>query len=105
MTLTRNTSPIRMRNYGRIIQDMIQVATQEQNTAMRNKMILYIAHSMRQKNMVWNKDQDTSSSRVRDDITRLSNGQLNCNFAEFDQAMQRPLYKMEKNLYQKNRKK
>lgn len=49
MTLTRNTTPIRMRNYGRIIQDMIQVATQEQNAAMRNKMILYIAHSMRQK--------------------------------------------------------
>lgn len=105
MTLNRNTTPIRMRNYGRIIQDMIQVATQEANEAVRKKMILYIVHSMRQKNMVWNKDQDTSSIRIREDIARLSDGRLSCDFAEFEQAMQRPLSKMDRNIYQKNKKK
>lgn len=97
MTLNRNTMPIRMRNYGRIIQDMILVATEETNPAMRQKMILYIAQCMRQKNLVWNKDQDTSSVRIREDITRLSEGQLSCDFAEFDEAMQRPLPRADKN--------
>lgn len=101
MTLNRNTAPIRMRNYGRIIQDMIQVATEEQDSVMRQKMILYIAQCMRQKNLVWNKDQDTSSARIREDIIRLSDGCLSCDFTEFDETMQRPLPKADKNPAQK----
>ena len=97
MTLNRNTAPIRMRNYGRIIQDMVQVATEEANPVMQQKMILYIAQCMRQKNLVWNKDQETSPVRIREDITRLSDGRLSCDFAEFDEAMQRPLPKADKN--------
>ncbi|MBO7502617.1 MAG: DUF4290 domain-containing protein, partial [Paludibacteraceae bacterium] len=56
--LKYNNAPIRMRNYGRIIEQMVQVAADEPDEATREKMVLYIARSMRQKNQVWNKDQD-----------------------------------------------
>ena len=70
-TLTRNTTPIRMRNYGRIIQDMIGYACTIEDQAEREALVLYIAQCMRQKNLVWNKDQESGLNRVREDLERL----------------------------------
>ena len=70
--LNRNTSPIRMRNYGRILQDMIAYACTVENQAEREALTLYIAQCMRQKNYVWNRDQESGMARVREDIIRLS---------------------------------
>ncbi len=73
-----------MRNYGRILQDMVQYACQLEDEAQRKALTLYIAQCMRQKNVVWNKDQDASLKRVKEDIAILSNNHLNCDFPEFD---------------------
>jgi len=92
-TLQRQVAPIKMRNYGRIIQDMIQVACDEPDETKKRAMIVYIAQCMRQKNLVWNRDQDSGTDRIREDIVKLSNGKIDCRFDEFDFAMvSRPVY-------------
>lgn len=83
-TLTRNTTPIRMRNYGRIIQDMIGYACTIENQAEREALVLYIAQCMRQKNLVWNKDQESGLNRVREDLESLSDGKISCDFPAFN---------------------
>ena len=85
--ISRNSEPIKMRNYGRIIQDMIRVAQLEPDKASREKLTIYIAQCMRQRNMVWNKDQEIGTQRIKDDIRTLSNGGLSTDFAGFDEAM------------------
>lgn len=77
-----------MRNYGRIIEQMVHVAAEEQDENAREKMALYIARSMRQKNTVWNKDQDASILRIKDDIRTLSDGKLQCDYPAFEQELQ-----------------
>ena len=91
MQLNRNTTPIKMRNYGRIIQDMIQVACEEKDARNREAMILYIAQCMRQKNLIWNRDQESGTQRIKDDIATLSNGRLKTNFEAFEEVMQRKI--------------
>lgn len=83
-TLTRNSTPIKMRNYGRIIQDMVSYACTVEDTAEREALILYIAQCMRQKDLVWNRDQESGLGRVREDLERLSDGRINCNFEAFN---------------------
>ena len=78
MELRRNTTSIKMRNYGRIVQDMIAYATTLEPGIERDSLEVYIAHCMRQRNMVWNRDQESGIARVKEDILRLSNGQLRC---------------------------
>ena len=90
-TLQRNSTPIRMRNYGRIIEQMVAVAAQEEDTAAREQMVLYIARCMRQKNQVWNKDQEARLRRIKDDLYTLSDGAITCDFPAFEQEMQHPL--------------
>lgn len=87
LQLNRNTTPIRMRNYGRIVQDMIAYASQLSPSQERDSLEVYIAQCMRQRNLVWNRDQEAGLSRVRDDIRRLSNGLLPCNSPAFEQLM------------------
>ena len=90
LQLNRNASPIRMRNYGRIVQDMISYAcTLPQNTE-RDSLEVYIAQCMRQRNLVWNRDQEAGINRVREDIIRLSNGQLSCDSDAFHRLMAQP---------------
>ena len=83
--LNRNTTPIRMRNYGRILQDMIAYACTIENQAEREALTLYIAQCMRQKNYLWNRDQESGMARVREDIIRLSDGRLDCDFPAFNE--------------------
>ena len=85
--LRRASEPIRMRNYGRIVQDMIGYAASLPEGQERDSLELYIAQCMRQRNLVWTRDQEAGLSRVRDDIRRLSNGLLPCDSPAFEQLM------------------
>ena len=85
----RKTTIVRMRNYGRIIQDMVQLAAQEQDTEKQQAMTIYIAQCMRQKNSQWNKEQESGVERLKEDIAVLSNGVLACDFPAFDEMLQK----------------
>ncbi len=88
--LNRNATTIKMRNYGRIVQDMIQYAATLENPQERNSLEVYIAQCMRQRNLVWNRDQESGINRVREDIIHLSNGQLSCDSPAFERLMAQP---------------
>ena len=76
-----------MRNYGRIVQDMIAYACTLPVGKERESLEVYIAQSMRQRNLLWNKDQESGIQRVREDILRLSDGKLTCDSAAFQQLI------------------
>ena len=105
----RKTSVVRMRNYGRIIQDMVQLATKEQDVEKQQAMVVYIAQCMRQKNAQWNKEQESGIERLKEDIIALSNSVLTCDFPSFDETLgklaQRPLQLAERTNNQKKKKK
>ena len=88
----RKTTIVRMRNYGRIIQDMVQIAANEQDEEKKKAMTIYIAQCMRQKNAQWNKEQESGIERLKDDIRVLSNGVLACDFPEFDEKVIKEIY-------------
>ena len=92
--LNRDTTPIKMRNYGRIVQDMIQYAATLENPQERNSLEIYIAQCMRQRNLVWNRDQESGINRVREDIIRLSNGKLRCDSPAFARLVAQPTQPM-----------
>ena len=108
-TLKPNARPVRMRNYGRIIEDMVALAAQEQDTEKQQAMVIYIAQCMRQKNAQWNKEQESGIERLKEDIATLSNGVLQCDFPSFDETLeklaQRPLLFADRNNNQKKKKK
>ena len=87
LQLHRNSSPIRMRNYGRIVQDMIAYASSLPTGSDRETLEVYIAQCMRQRNLIWNTDQESGINRVREDIIRLSDGQLTCDSPAFKALM------------------
>ena len=87
LQLNRNTSPIRMRNYGRIVQDMIAYASTLPAGQERDSLEIYIAQCMRQRNLVWNRDQEAGIGRVKEDIIRMSNGKLLCDSPAFEQIL------------------
>ena len=105
----RKTSIVRMRNYGRIIQDMVALAVNEQDTEKKEAMIIYIAQCMRQKNALWNRELESGVERLKEDIKILSNGALNCDFPAFNEVMevlaQRPLPTPDRQMAQKKKKK
>ena len=78
-----------MRNYGRIVQDMIRYAAGLPSGDEREKLEVYIAQCMRQRNLVWNRDQESGLNRVREDIIRLSGGKLTCDSPAFTALMER----------------
>ena len=87
LQLKRNSAPIRMRNYGRIVQDMIAYASALPAGQERDTLEVYIAQCMRQRNLVWNRDQESGINRVREDIIRLSGGKLACESPAFQALM------------------
>lgn len=107
--ILRKTSIVRMRNYGRIIQDMVQLAVQEVDMDKRQSMIVYIAQCMRQKNALWNREQESGVERLKEDIALLSHGKLQCDFPEFDEMMKRlalrPMPTPDRQMMQKKKKK
>lgn len=82
--IRRNTTPIRMRNYGRILQDTVEYACTLSDPVERQALTLYIAQCMRQKNLVWNKDQESGIERIKNDLHVLSNGRLDADIALLD---------------------
>lgn len=107
--MLRNTTVVRMRNYGRIIQDMVKLAVEETDLEKQRSMIIYIAQCMRQKNALWNREQESGVDRLKDDIVSLSNGVLDCNFPEFEEIMQhlstKPIMVVDRQTAQKKKKK
>lgn len=107
--ILRKTAIVRMRNYGRIIQDMVQLAVQEEDVEKKQSMIVYIAQCMRQKNAIWNREQESGVERLKDDISVLSHGALQCDFLEFEEMMKRlalrPLQAPDRQQMQKKKKK
>lgn len=85
----RKAGIVRMRNYGRIIQDMVILAANETDVEKQQAMTIYIAQCMRQKNAQWNKEQESGIERLKEDIYALSNGVLQCDFEEFEEMMQK----------------
>ena len=94
LQLNRNASPIQMRNYGRIVQDMIAYACTLPQSAERDSLEVYIAQCMRQRNLVWNRDQEAGVNRVKEDIRRMSGGQLSCESELFNRLLSQPNYGM-----------
>ena len=90
LQLKRNSAPIRMRNYGRIVQDMIAYASALPKGQERETLEVYIAQCMRQRNLIWNRDQEAGIQRVREDLLRLSGGKLKGESAVFEQLMAQP---------------
>lgn len=90
LQLRRDNSPIRMRNYGRVVQDMIAYASGMAPGLERDSLEVYIAHCMRQRNMIWNRDQEAGVQRIREDILRLSHGALPCTSPAFERFMKQP---------------
>jgi hypothetical protein len=87
LQLHRNSAPIKMRNYGRIVQDMIAYASKMEPGVERDSLEVYIAQCMRQRNLVWNRDQEAGANRVKEDIIRLSDGKLTCSSPVFERIM------------------
>ena len=90
LQLNRNTEPIRMRNYGRIVQDMIAYASSLPAGQERDSLETYIAQCMRQRNLIWNRDQEAGIARVKEDIIRMSQGKLRCESQAFEQMLMQP---------------
>lgn len=84
--LRKDLAPIRMRNYGRILQDVVAYICQLEDKEARKQLTIYVAQCMRQKNLVWNKDQESSIERIKADIAKISDGRLSCDFPEFEEA-------------------
>ncbi len=86
--LRKDLSPIKMRNYGRILQDVVAYICGLPEGPSKQALTVYVAQCMRQKNLVWNKDQESGIERVKADIVKISDGRLNCSFPGFDEAFQ-----------------
>ena len=81
--LPYNTTPIRMRHYGRIIEQMVAEAVNEQDEEKQHYLINRLVNKIKQQYLIWNKDQ-VEPERIIEDIHILSNGRLNCDFEGFE---------------------
>lgn len=93
--LRKDLAPIKMRNYGRILQDVVTYICDLEDGPTRRSLIVYVAQCMRQKNMVWNKDQESGLDRIKADIAKISDGKLTCDFSGFEEAFNGGLKKPE----------
>ena len=82
---------IKLRNYGRIIQDLVAYVTTIKDVEQRRQATIFVAKCMRQKNQIWNKDFESGIDRLREDINTLSDGKLSTDFPEFDEVLSRPV--------------
>ena len=80
--LAREERPVRYRHYGRIIEDMIEMAVNEPDQQKREQLTILIANRMRQNFQTWNKDV-IDREHIEADIRVLSRGRLTCNFEGF----------------------
>lgn len=85
------TDTIKLRNYGRILQDLVAYAITITDEQTRQAATVYIARCMRQKNQIWNKDFESGVERLREDIEILSGGKLDTTFPEFELELAKPI--------------
>lgn len=85
------TDAIKLRNYGRILQDLVAYAITITDEQKRHAATVYIARCMRQKNQIWNKDFESGIERLREDLEILSGGKLSTTFPEFEQELAKPI--------------
>lgn len=85
--LRKDLNPIKMRNYGRILQDVVTYVCGLEDSPRRRALTIYVAQCMRQKNLIWNKDQESGLDRIKADIVKISEGKLNGDFPGFDEAV------------------
>lgn len=81
--LPYHTSPVRMRHYGRIIDEMVQQAVLEEDEGKRHELTNRLANKLKQQYLIWNKDQ-VEPERIVEDIRLLSDGKLDCRFEGFE---------------------
>lgn len=93
-----------MRNYGRIIQNMIEQTAHIEDISERQDKTIFIARCMRLKNQIWNQDKDSGIQRLREDIRIISGGKLATDFPGFEEALSDELPAIESN-QSKNQKK
>ena len=86
-SIVHRMDAIKLRNYGRILQDLVAYATTIEDEQKRRAATIYIARCMRQKNQIWNKDFESGVERLREDIAILSHGKLSTDFPEFDEEL------------------
>lgn len=72
--IKRDTTPIKASCYGRNIENMIDLVS-EQDEEQKNEMIRLLAIYMRQQYLIWNKDS-VSEETIFADMERLSGGKL-----------------------------
>ena len=89
--LRHRSDVIKLRNYGRIIQDLVAYVTTIKDVEQRQDATIFVAKCMRQKNQIWNKDFESGIERLREDIHTLSDGKLPTDFPEFAEALSRPV--------------
>jgi hypothetical protein len=56
----------------------------------RDSLEVYIAQCMSQRNLVWNRDQESGMGRIKEDIIRLSDGKLRCESKAFGELLVQP---------------
>ena len=81
--LPYNTTPVRMRHYGRLIDQMVQQAVAEPDIERRHFLTNRLANKLKQQYLIWNKDQ-VEPERIIEDISLLSRGKLSCEFEGFE---------------------
>ena len=70
------------RHYGKLIQDMIRAAAQEEDIEKRQDLIIRIGNRMKYTYLGWNRNQ-VDDEQIKYDIERLSGGLLDCSFPGF----------------------
>lgn len=88
--LPYNETPVKMRQYGRIVELMIASAIEEQDLSRKHELIVRIANRMKRNYLIWNKD-DVEDESIVADIKRLSDDKLSCDFPEFAIAKKKTL--------------
>ncbi|TAJ12348.1 DUF4290 domain-containing protein [Marinilabiliaceae bacterium JC017] len=85
--LPYNTSKIRYRHYGKVVEELIGKAIEMEEGEEKKKLILLIANHMKKSLYLWNKDS-VNDDRIFNDIKMLSNNQLT-----IDENLKIPDYK------------
>lgn len=70
------------RHYGKIVQNMVQAACEEQDEEKRHFLINALANRLKFCYVRWNKD-NVEEEQIMEDIERLSDGRLSCHFEGF----------------------
>ena len=92
------------RHYGKLIQDMIRAAAQEEDIEKRQDLIIRIGNRMKYTYLVWNRNQ-VDDEQIKYDIQRLSGGLLDCRFPEFQLLSAQRLMPSEHTTSQQKKKK